>query len=388
MKINLVGAVGGGNFGDEFILNCCIAEHIKNKDAKVSVSGFSPDIILKSGFSVENHSLNFFNILDKLRQKAENGLKISMNDLISQFEGAEEFDAIHFIGGGYINSLWPSNYALLGIAYIYSKIHKKPIYATGLGLYPYEENESLTSLFNSLDIIDVRDEKSKSLIPSASFTGDDALLALNEPSMLVKNDDSPALILSLQSHLFEGQSLIEKIFTDGTFKELKNKKIKKIIIIEAAPEDNIPFSRETFNNTLANGIEIEFVTGNEILRRGIPYNSRSFVISSRYHINLIYSMLNVSGIAVYQNEYYRNKHKSVTEMGGAWSILNHNKLSEALDHWLPLDSENYTSPNNMINKAKEKKELFNKIIANAQNKDKKSISLESALAVINKFITK
>ncbi|HHD2096356.1 TPA: hypothetical protein ACN1KO_005410, partial [Klebsiella pneumoniae] len=123
MKINLVGAVGGGNFGDEFILNCCIAEHIKNKDAKVSVSGFSPDIILKSGFSVENHSLNFFNILDKLRQKAENGLKISMNDLISQFEGAEEFDAIHFIGGGYINSLWPSNYALLGIAYIYSKIH-------------------------------------------------------------------------------------------------------------------------------------------------------------------------------------------------------------------------------------------------------------------------
>ncbi|ELC0799206.1 TPA: hypothetical protein ACJIXF_005177, partial [Klebsiella pneumoniae] len=163
---------------------------------------------------------------------------------------------------------------------------------------------------------------------------------------------------------------------------------KKIIIIEAAPEDNIPFSRETFNNTLANGIEIEFVTGNEILRRGIPYNSRSFVISSRYHINLIYSMLNVSGIAVYQNEYYRNKHKSVTEMGGAWSILNHDKLSEALDHWLPLDSENYTSPNNMINKAKEKKELFNKIIANAQNKDKKSISLESALAVINKFITK
>ncbi|STU22739.1 Uncharacterised protein [Klebsiella pneumoniae] len=84
-----------------------------------------------------------------------------MNDLISQFEGAEEFDAIHFIGGGYINSLWPSNYALLGIAYIYSKIHKKPIYATGLGLSPYEENESLTSLFNSLDIIDVRDEKIK-----------------------------------------------------------------------------------------------------------------------------------------------------------------------------------------------------------------------------------
>ena len=32
--------------------------------------------------------------------------------------------------------------------------------------------------------------------------------------------------------------------------------IKKIIIIEAAPEDNIPFSREVFNSALANGIEV------------------------------------------------------------------------------------------------------------------------------------
>lgn len=388
MKINLVGAVGGGNFGDEFILNCCIAGYLKNNETKVSVSGFSPDIVLKDAYSVEPHSLNFFNIFDNLRAKAATGLTISTDDIMSEFEGFETFDAIHFIGGGYINSLWPGNYALLSIAYIYSQIHKIPVYATGLGLYPHVEDENVANLFKSLDIIDVRDKASKDFIPEASFTGDDALLALNEPNMLGINKSQPALILSLQSHLFEGQSLIEKIFTDEIFNELKSRGIKKIIIIEAAPEDNIPFSRDIFNNALANGIDIEFITGHEVLINGVPFNPNSFVISSRYHVNLIYSMLKVSGIAVYQNEYYRNKHKSVTDMGGEWSILSHEKLSEALDYWLPLYLEKSTSSNDMKAMACEKKHLFSKIIANTQTKDKKMISLEGALAIINKFISK
>ncbi|MCW9397725.1 polysaccharide pyruvyl transferase family protein [Klebsiella quasipneumoniae] len=388
MKVNLVGAVGGSNFGDEFILNCCIAEYLKNNETKVSVSGFSPNIVLKGESKVEHCSLNFFSILDTLRIKAATGEQILIDDLMSHFASPQGFDAIHFIGGGYINSLWPSNYALLAIAYVYSKIHKIPIYATGLGLYPNLENDNIISLFNSLDIIDVRDQNSKRFIPEASFTGDDALLALNESSILEKKESPPALILSLQSHLFEGQSLIEKIFTDETFNELKTKKIKKIIIIEAAPEDNIPFSREVFNSALANGIDIEFVTGHEILRCGIPFNSKSFVISSRYHVNLIYSMLKVNGIAVYQNEYYRNKHQSITDMGGKWSILSHDKLSEALDYWLPLNLEKKPSSSTMKKMAYDKKDLFSKIIANTQTKDKNSISLESALAIVNEFISK
>lgn len=388
MKINLIGAVGGGNFGDEFILNCCIAEHLKNNDKKVSVSSFSPNIILKDVHSVETNALNFFNILNELRSKAAKGLKISLDDLMSQFEGFEKFDALHFIGGGYINSLWPGNYALLSIAYVYSQIHKIPIYATGLGLYPYVENENIINLFNSLDIIDVRDKNSKDLVKEASFTGDDALLALNNPNILATNEKPPALIISLQSHLFEGRPLIEKIFTKDILNELKIKKIKKIIIIEAAPEDNIPFSRNIFNNALSSGIDIEFLTGHEILKSGLPFSLNSFVISSRYHVNLLYSMLNVSGIAVYQNEYYRNKHQSVTDMGGEWSILSHEKLSKALDHWLPLDLEKSTSSKKMTALACEKKNLFCNIVANAPTKDKKSISLEGALAIINNFITK
>lgn len=386
MKVNLVGAVGGGNFGDEFILNCCIKEYYKINNVSISLSGFDEGFIVTDETCIAESGLNFFEILKELRVDYIIGKPVTLEVLTSKFDEFETLDAIHFIGGGYINNLWPSNYALLALAYVYSKINAIPIYATGLGLYPYIKDPDLIELFKSLSLIDVRDKKSKDYLPDASYTGDDALLSFCDLEYLSKQDIDAALIISLQSHLFEGKALIEKIFTDDVLNGLIKQKIKKIIIIEAAPEDNIPFPRDIFNHALKKGIEINFLTNRDMIKHGLPYNHKSFVISSRYHINLLYSMLGVEGVAVYQNDYYKNKHQSIIDMGGEWELISHEQLSNALNYWLPMPD--CKKGPNMKLMADMKKELFSQIIANAPSKKEYFMSLESALALINKYITK
>ncbi len=388
MDVNLIGAVGGGNFGDEFILNCCIKEYCKINNISISLSGFDEGYILTDKTNINDGGLNFFKILRELQNDILPGKPITLELVYSKFNGFAVFDAIHFIGGGYINTSWPSNYALLALAYIYSKINDTPIYATGLGLYPYIKDPDLIQLFNSLSLVDVRDKASKEFLPNASYTGDDALLSFCDQDHLLKSDGNAALIISLQSHLFDGKSLIENIFSENILTRLTHKEIRKIIIIEAAPEDNIPFSRDTFNDALKKGIEIDFLSNRDMIKNGLPYNENCFVISSRYHVNLLYSMLGVQGVAVYQNEYYRNKHQSIIDMGGEWELISHEKLIDFFNDWLSMPSCKRDSSVNMKLMADSKKELFSQIIANTPSKNEYPVSLEGALALINKYVTK
>lgn len=386
MNVHLVGAVGGGNFGDEFILNCCIEEYHKLKKTSISFSGFDDKFILRNDQNMHDFGLNFFNILKELRDEYSSENPITLELLKSKLDGFKKCDIVHFMGGGYINSLWPSNYALLAIAYIYSKINSIPIFATGLGLYPYTEDLNIISLLKSLSVIDVRDKESKKLLPDAYYTGDDALLSFYNTAFTSKKDDSAAFIVSLQSHLFDGAKLIEKILSEKLIINLKNKGFKKIIIIEAAPEDNIAFSRHIFNLALNIGIEIIFLSNSDIITNGLPYNKRNFVVSSRYHINLLYSILDIDGLAVYQNDYYRNKHESIIDMGGCWDLVSHEQLENSLNYWITTPKTKKSA--NMKPMADAKKNLFSKIIANAPSKTESSFSVESALALVNEYIAK
>lgn len=389
MKVNLVGAVGGGNFGDEFILSCCIREHSQKKDCAFFISGFGDNLYLKDNANILKNGVNFFDLLLELRELKINDKEITIDDILIRIENKEESDEIHFIGGGYINSLWPSNYALLALAYIYSTLKGKEIYATGLGLYPYVENDhELIELFNSLSLIDVRDSQSESFVLNSINTGDDALLAYKDINSLIVNIDQPSLILSLQSHLFNGENLINNIFSEESLKVIINKKIKNIIIIEAAPEDNVEIPRELYNKALEKGIKINFYSGEDLVKKGIPYHKESFVISTRYHINLLYSMLSLDGIAVYENDYYKNKHLSINEMGGRWKVVSHEQLIDFLKNDLYSTSNRDQDNNGMKTLASAKEKLFTKIISQNLDFPKKSASLDLALSIVNKYIGK
>lgn len=100
MKINLIGAVGGGNFGDEFILNSCMTEYSKMNRATIFVSGFNDGLILKNNCAVITEETNFFQVMMDLKKETLDGRSLSMEQITAGFESLEKFDLIHFIGGG------------------------------------------------------------------------------------------------------------------------------------------------------------------------------------------------------------------------------------------------------------------------------------------------
>lgn len=387
MKINLIGAIGGGNFGDELILNTCKEQYNAINKVQYIYSGFDRNIILKDkNTNLNNIDINFFNIMSDLRNIFYKKQEIHLADILANFKKYPKIDVIHLIGGGYINNLWPSNYALTAIAFLYSQEYQVPIFATGLGLLPKCNDFVFFKLLNNFDIFDVRDIYSHQLVSASSYSGDDVLLQLNK---VITYDTAPSLILSLQSHLFSNQEILKKIFSTLILTKIKKSGISNIIIIEAAPEDVVSFSRSYITKAKNLSINIVFLNAEHLIRSGMPYHINSKVISSRYHLHLIYSMLNIKGIALYENSYYHNKHLSVIGMGSNWPLMEKDQFLKE-KHIQNLFDEQQPSDIEKLKKlSDQKKSVFQNILKNIkQNKktNKKDAHIKQALNIINTYI--
>lgn len=386
MKINLIGAIGGGNFGDELILNTCKEQYNIISKIKYIYSGFDKNFILKEKTDLNNIDINFFNIMSELRDIFFKKQIICLDDILKKFKQYPKIDILHLIGGGYINNLWPANYALTAITFLYSQKYQIPIFATGISLFPECNDFNFFELLNNFNIFDVRDIYSHQLISSSSYTGDDVLLQFNK---LITYNTVPSLILSLQSHLFSNQEILEKIFSIPILTNIKKRGINNIIIIEAAPEDTVLFRRSYLNKIKDLSINIEFLNAEHLIKSGIPYNINSKIISSRYHIHLIYAMLDVKGIALYENSYYQNKHMSVINMGGNWPLidkntfLKENNIQDIFEKQQPSNLEKFEKLST------HKKNIFQNILINIKkNKpiSKKEDTIKQALNIINTYI--
>ncbi|GAK25306.1 hypothetical protein [Serratia liquefaciens] len=385
MKINLTGAIGGENFGDEFILNACMDEYLKMFTCDFIFSGFAKNVVLRKGEVVTSNDINFFDCMSELQTlKKENGV-VTEKDVFTIFDRYSKSDIVHFIGGGYINNLWPSNYALVAIAYLYGIHYSVPVFGTGLGLYPSDITTKLVDLFQSLDFIDVRDEYSHKLIPSSTYTGDDALLKFNDLNSVIQEREKPFLVVSVQNHLFDGEDIIDYIFSKEFLRGFIANGINEIIIVEAAPEDNVKFSRENLKNASELAFDITFITGNALIENGIPYHPKSKVISSRYHVNLLYTMLGLEGVAIIDNEYYNNKHNSIVSVGGRWPIFNKEEFLNRINIKSLFNGDYIADFDTLMKYHKEKKKLFERI-KKSHSEEHEIIATEVAISIINDYI--
>lgn len=99
-------------------------------------------------------------------------------------------------------------------------------------------------------------------------------------------------------------------------------------------------------------------------------------------------MLGVAGVAVYGNDYYKNKHESIISMGGGWKIINQANIQDALYSWLAFHDYEDIEQSKMEYMASAKKGLFSNIIDNTPTMNAKNMSLEGALAIVNEYIVK
>lgn len=325
----LLGALGGPNFGDEAILKIWTSYYCEQFQDHLVCDGFShPAVLFPLSERVSSASTegSLWGALRQLESIFEQKGIVTLEDIDLVLESfcQQSLKSIHFIGGGYINSLWPHNYALLGLARFAGWRLGIPVIATGQGLFPplKGQEEAIHMLFSTLEGVDTRDSISQTIAKAEFCTGDDAFLYFSEPSSFYCQDvKRPFFGLSLQKHLFDGKNVLNTFFSDKMLTQIRDAGFEDIFLLEAAPEDIHVLDRDIFNRVNRYAMHVRFISTRSLIENGLPYHPESLVLTSRYHIHFFYSMMNVKGVALYENDYYRNKHFSVRDMGSLWPVM-------------------------------------------------------------------
>lgn len=342
----LVGALGGPNFGDELILLTWI-NIIRRRDssAKIYCDGYNlfnlkelvgdlADVVGQdeSLWNVckvldVNNSGNYWDYINEKTKENTN-----FNIIIDCLSGLRErkIDQIHFVGGGYLNSLWQSNYMLVAMSCLLSRLTGARLIATGLGLTPINIHDlpGLQQLLKSFDLVDVRDESSYNLmndvgIESLTYTGDDVLLALSEDynNRPLQYIAKKSLVLCLQNDLFDGDGIAKRIFTPRVIRLLHENAVSNIVFVMAMNADVSEHTADLKSVLINEKFHVSTIDPFELLKNGFPISDDGLIITSRYHPHFLSALTGMAGVAITSMPYYDTKHEAVRAMGSNWKIL-------------------------------------------------------------------
>jgi hypothetical protein len=233
---------------------------------------------------------------------------------------ARKAGTIHFIGGGYINTVWPFHVRLLRAALGLREISGARLVATGLGLVPSPDPEAVRKALSAFDHATVRDR------PSAEMAGvglgyEDAFLDLRTVAG-VRNVEHVAdgigdVWVCLQSDLAEPavfEAAVTAVREALTGPELAGKTVR---YLEAMPgQDRAAYDR------LADLIpEENFVPFLRLWQEEFPAKAGQTWITSRFHLHLLAAASGARGTVIEIDEdFYRTKHGSLVEAGTGWSV--------------------------------------------------------------------
>ncbi|OHV75796.1 polysaccharide pyruvyl transferase family protein [Rhizobium sp. LCM 4573] len=343
----LIGALGGPNFGDEAIFSAWVRT-IRERDpaAEIFCDGYGLQNLTqyaKGVATVLRHEESLWMLSASMgagdAEKSiwahiESELKREdvAGDLADRLKALEGFrpDAIHIIGGGYFNELWPANYAILFFARMLAWKTGARLFASGLGLTPVNSRNlgGLRGLLSTFDHVDVRDTESHELFAGLdegrfSCSGDDALLHLRDGdiSYPLRLLDEPTLTICIQNDLFPGDTAASGILSDDLLRILEARGIRKIVYAIAMQGDVEGPPAGQIESLNAAGFTTETIPPFSLLEKGFPVSSDGLVITSRYHPHFFCALSGIKGVALTSIPYYDTKHRAVREMGSNWPVL-------------------------------------------------------------------
>ncbi|MCH5642690.1 polysaccharide pyruvyl transferase family protein [Gordonia sp. ABSL49_1] len=238
---------------------------------------------------------------------------------------------IHLLGGGYVNKVWPQHVSLVAAAAAVSRATGATAVASGQGLIPCLDEPAWTALVDAagaFSVFDVRDDASAdalTAVPHATNSGDDAWLSLHRPASNVYRRmwKDRGVVLCLQSDLtdeFRGpESTGVAALTDLVRSTLDKWDVagSDVTVIEGIPGyDNEVAHR--LGDRLDGATRIPF---RDVWLFGLPAGEGQTWISTRFHPHLMAAAAGDSGVAIVpMPEYYSTKHRSLTDLGSAWTI--------------------------------------------------------------------
>lgn len=234
--------------------------------------------------------------------------------------GARRAGSVHFLGGGYLNSIWPHHARLLRAALRLREVSGARLVATGLGLAPAADTEGLRAALGVFDHATVRDAPSAQL-SRAERAPDDAFLGLpglaGYPGVPAERTADGDVWVCLQSDMSEPGALEDAVAAVRAALAGPALAGRTVRYLEAIPgADRAAFDR------LADLVpEENFVPFTQLWQEGFPARPGQTWLTSRFHFHLLAAACGAEGTALEVNtDYYRVKHQSLLETGTGWSI--------------------------------------------------------------------
>lgn len=222
-------------------------------------------------------------------------------------------DAVHLLGGGYVNGLCTRHLGLVAGAGAAVRRSGGLAALTGVGLWPpfEDDGEALRRAVEPFAVLDVRDEASAA--------------CLRREDVRVSCDD---LFLDLGDHLYRQDPLPEVMLCAQTTELLDY--MEKVAGAWGVPEEAIGFmecdptdDHEVFTEAVRRLPGARFFTYESLLAEGFPAAPGQTWITSRFHPHLVAAAAGAHGIALDHGPagYYSVKHRSLADGGSGWRVL-------------------------------------------------------------------
>ncbi|MFP5312196.1 MAG: polysaccharide pyruvyl transferase family protein [Actinomycetes bacterium] len=284
-------------------------------------------------------------------------------------ERLRNVDTIHMLGGGYLNSLWPTNAGLVAGAVAVRNLTGAKLFATGLSVIPLlpsgnradgDSEWDIIRLFAEFDHISVRDT------PSADALGvpsglDDAFLAVGHEHRRGLERGGADVVVCLQSDL-QSPEQSERVTSAvrELVREARNEG-KTVQYVEAIPGvDRAGF--DAMDDLIRPEHFIPFIS---VWRDGLPLKQKQTWLTTRFHLHFMAAAAGAAGVAVGIREgYYDVKHRSLIDLGTGWSYMEAPRPGSAAAKVSPTTEPSFASllPSRSDQKRREAETLYPKAV--------------------------
>lgn len=258
-------------------------------------------------------------------KKIDLGLKY-IKSILFKNTYIEKYDSIIFMGGGYINSLWPNHIKKALYISLLAKRNKCKLYFTGQTVGPYKswiDKIKAKLIYSMGNRVIVREKFSKNLMNELSVKNciygvDDFYLY----DFIEKNEriiDEKYFILNIKD-FFGYEEGIEKCFKLAEeLQKITNYKIILLPFGKGKSHNDYKISQKLSERLKKNNISNSIFDISDMNEIGNLFKNAEFTLGMAYHSIVMSLYFNTVAIGIYNGGYYNNK---------ILGILNHYKLEQ------------------------------------------------------------
>lgn len=326
--IYLISAAGHPNFGDEFIARSWLdwlAEHHPQREVWLDCMepgraahlfrDTHPRLRTTNTLWQMAHGNGPSEVHDAAQwiEAMVTGLGSPKNDL--GLRQLRAMSSIHVLGGGYMNTIWSRNLAIVAAITAVKRHYGVKVFATGQGLLPHEPStrDWMRDQLAQFDYVESRDHEGASIFDIHLGTDDAFLAFANKRPIYAQRDSLPPAMVLIQGDLIaEGDeaSLAAHVrdfvadVSEGT----------TVGFAEAIPPDDTRFAQPHL------GERAEFFPFLRMWDEGFPAFEGQKWLTSRFHFHLLAAAAGAQGTVVnVRPGYYDVKHDLLLRAGTGWS---------------------------------------------------------------------